>query len=70
MSCCSSFSIDGQWKNMVNNNVFTWQKANPSSYAELREGFIDNPNYFTRGVFIQQGGMVSFNHHGMQNNAG
>jgi hypothetical protein len=67
---CSSYSIDGQWKNMVTNNVFTWQKADPSSYADLREGFVDNPHYFTRGIFIQKGGMVSFNHHGMQNNAG
>ena len=67
---CSSYSIDGQWKNMVNDGVFTWQKAAPSSYADLNEGFIDNPNYFTRGIFIQKNGFVSFNHHGFQNNAG
>lgn len=67
---CSTFSIDGQWKNMANDGLFTWQKAKPESYVDLREGFIDNPNYFTRGIFIQKNGFVSFNHHGFQNNAG
>jgi hypothetical protein len=33
-------------------------------------GFADNPAYFTRGIFVQKNGMVSFNHHGFQNNAG
>jgi hypothetical protein len=66
---CSTFSIDGQWHQMVRNGLFTWDKARPESYADAKPGLEDNPNYFTRGVFIQKGGLVSFNHHGFQNNA-
>jgi hypothetical protein len=54
---------------MVRNGLFTWDKARPESYADAKPGLEDNPNYFTRGVFIQKGGLVSFNHHGFQNNA-
>jgi hypothetical protein len=67
---CSAAAIDGQWKHLSRDGVFTWKKANPLSYAKLRAGFEDNPDYFTRGIFIQKNGLVSFNHHGFQNNAG
>jgi hypothetical protein len=55
---------------MVKHNLFTWRKADAESYRDLLAGFEDNPNYFTRGIFIQKNGLVSFNHHGFQNNAG
>ncbi len=45
---CSTASIDGQWKHLNRDNVFTWKKAEQSSYSDLREGFEDNPHYFTR----------------------
>jgi hypothetical protein len=68
---CSTFSIDGQWRGLAQNNIFSWRKAKDDSYiTQLRAGFEDNPNYFTRGIFIQKNGLVSFNHHGFQNNAG
>eukprot|EP00596_Hydrurales_sp_CCMP1899_P004193 CAMPEP_0119039714 /NCGR_PEP_ID=MMETSP1177-20130426/9336_1 /TAXON_ID=2985 /ORGANISM="Ochromonas sp, Strain CCMP1899" /LENGTH=251 /DNA_ID=CAMNT_0007003925 /DNA_START=550 /DNA_END=1305 /DNA_ORIENTATION=- len=67
---CTISSIDGQWKTMVADGIFTWKKANQNSYKDLKEGFGDNPAYFTRGIFVQKNGMVSFNHHGFQNNAG
>ena len=66
---CSHHAIDGQMRFLSRDGVFTWAKAQPSSYARLKPGFTDNPNYFTRGLFIQKGGLVSFNHHGFQNNA-
>jgi hypothetical protein len=49
--------------------VFTWKKAHWSNYNDVKPGFEDKPWYFTRGIFIQKGGFVSFNHHGFQNNA-
>ena len=55
---------------MAAEGTFTWQKASEESYSDLKEGFTDNPMYFTRGIFVQKKGFVSFNHHGMQNNAG
>lgn len=56
---------------MANKGFFTWDKAKTETYvSDLRPGFEDNPNYFTRGIFTQKNGMVSFNHHGFQNNAG
>ena len=67
---CSQSSIDGQWKAIVADGHFTWEKASDASYRDLKEGFSDNPSYFTRGIFIQRNGFVSFNHHGFQNNAG
>jgi hypothetical protein len=69
---CYPHSIDGQWTQMVKANVFTWRKAKSETYLghNLKPGFEDNPSYFTRGIFIQKNGMVSFNHHGYQNNAG
>ena len=67
---CSQSSIDGQWKSISGDGHLTWEKASAESYRDLREGFSDNPNYFTRGIFIQRNGFVSFNHHGFQNNAG
>ncbi len=69
---CSNEAIDGQLKNLANEpGLFTWRKAAESSYIkDLREGFEDNPHYFTRGIFVQKNGLVSFNHHGFQNNAG
>ena len=66
---CNQNAIDGQMRALAKDGVFTWKKASPESYANLRQGFTDNPNYFTRGLFIQKGGLVSFNHHGFQNNA-
>jgi GR25 family glycosyltransferase involved in LPS biosynthesis len=67
---CNKESIDGQWKLLAKDNVFTWRKAHHESYSALRDGFEDNPEYFTRGIFTQKNGLVSFNHHGFQNNAG
>ena len=69
---CSIEAIDGQLKILAGENgLFTWKKADESSYVnDLRPGFEDNPNYFTRGIFVQKNGLVSFNHHGFQNNAG
>ena len=69
---CSNEAIDGQLKALAGeSNLFSWKKAAEDSYvADLRPGFEDNPNYFTRGIFVQKNGLVSFNHHGFQNNAG
>jgi hypothetical protein len=69
---CSNEAIDGQLKNLANEHGFlSWKKAADSSYVtQMRPGFEDNPNYFTRGIFVQKNGLVSFNHHGFQNNAG
>jgi len=69
---CSNEAIDGQLKNLASERgLFSWRKAAESSYIrDLREGFEDNPHYFTRGIFVQKNGLVSFNHHGFQNNAG
>jgi hypothetical protein len=67
---CSAAAIDGQWKALTRDGIFSWKKAQASSYAKLRAGFEDNPHYFTRGIFIQKNVIVSFNHHGFQNNAG
>jgi len=68
---CNTHSIDGQWRGMVQQGLFTWRKAKQETYLnDLREGFEDNPHYFTRGIFVQKKATVSFNHHGFQNNAG
>ena len=66
---CHQEAIDGQMRQLTREGVFTWKKASLESYSNLKPGFTDNPNYFTRGLFIQKGGLVSFNHHGFQNNA-
>lgn len=67
---CSTSSIDGQWKTMAQHGLFSWSKVKMESYKDdIKPGFEDNPNYFTRGVFVQKNGFVSFNHHGFQNNA-
>jgi len=67
---CSSVAIDRQWRQLSNEGIITWRKADPHSYSNLRSGFTDNPTYFTRGIFTQKKGLVSFNFHGFQNNAG
>ena len=67
---CYPQAIDAQLRMLSDKGVFTWRKPKPESYKDLRSGFEDNPNYFTRGIFIQKNGLVSFNHHGFQNNAG
>lgn len=68
---CYTHAIDAQLRHLAEQGVFTWRKPFDSSYhGNLREGFEDNPNYFTRGIFVQKKGFVSFNHHGFQNNAG
>jgi len=67
---CNPSAIDGQWKHLAKAEKFTWKKALPTSYADLKAGFDDNPDYFTRGIFTQKSGLVSFNHHGFQKNAG
>lgn len=66
---CSIHSIDGQWKDMANSGIFTWRKAYESSYSNVKPGFEDEPGFHTRGIFVQRNGLVSFNHHGFQNNA-
>jgi hypothetical protein len=63
-------SLDSQWKALAGEKVFTWRKASSESYSNLKKGFTDDPQYFTRGIFIKKSGLVSFNHHGYQNNAG
>jgi predicted phosphohydrolase len=68
---CYSHAIDAQLRHLAEQSVFTWRKPFDQSYhGNLKEGFEDNPNYFTRGLFVQKKGFVSFNHHGFQNNAG
>lgn len=67
---CSSDAIDSQIKALAMDGTISWQKAPEESYADLKPGFFDNPAYFTRGLFVQKKGFVSFNHHGFQNNAG
>lgn len=67
---CSSQAIDAQLKHLSDAGVFSWSKPKPESYKNVKEGFEDNPDYFTRGIFVQKKGLVSFNHHGFQNNAG
>ena len=70
---CSNDAIDGQLKHLANEPgpLFTWKKADDSSFkSDLKNGYEDNPQYFTRGIFVQKNGLVSFNHHGFQNNAG
>lgn len=69
---CSTSSIDGQWKAMAQHGLFTWSKANLEllkAQGRIAPGFEDSPGFFTRGVFVQKNGFVSFNHHGFQNNA-
>lgn len=69
---CSTSSIDGQWKIMAQQGLFTWSKANLEqlkAQGQIKPGFEDSPGFFTRGVFVQKNGFVSFNHHGFQNNA-
>ena len=66
---CNEAAIDGQWRLLANDKVFTWRKAHPTSYNMIKRGYEDHPDYFTRGIFVQKNGLVSFNHHGFQNNA-
>ena len=78
---CSNDAIDGQLRDLSSVKegggegsaaaFFTWDKAADTTFLpHLRPGFEDNPDYFTRGIFVQKNGLVSFNHHGYQNNAG
>jgi hypothetical protein len=67
---CFPHAIDAQLKLLAEKGLFTWRKPAIESYKDLKPGFEDNPNYFTRGILIQKNGLVSFNHHGFQNNAG
>jgi hypothetical protein len=67
---CYPHAIDAQLRQMHERGMFKWRKPHPDSLSSLRPGFEDNPNYFTRGIFTQKNGLVSFNHHGFQNNAG
>eukprot|EP00981_Chlorochromonas_danica_P006149 scaffold1290_cov248-Ochromonas_danica.AAC.34 len=67
---CYPQAIDAQLKHFSEKGMFSWRKIKKESLQRLKPGFEDNPHYFTRGIFIQRGGLVSFNHHGFQNNAG
>jgi hypothetical protein len=67
---CFPHAIDAQLRQMSEKGLFKWRKPKLESIKDLKSGFEDNPNYFTRGIFIQRNGLVSFNHHGFQNNAG
>jgi hypothetical protein len=68
---CSDEAIDGQLRDLAKAEAFTWDKAADATFlGDLRPGYEDNPHYFTRGIFVQRNGLVSFNHHGYQNNAG
>ena len=66
---CYVGALDSQWHLIAKLTDLTWRKALPESYRTLKPGFEDNPQYFTRGLFVQKNGLVSFNHHGFQNNA-
>lgn len=66
---CNPGAIDGQWRQLATDKIFTWRKAYPTNYQDVKKGFEDDPSYFTRGIFVQRSGFVSFNHHGFQNNA-
>jgi hypothetical protein len=68
---CDTHAIDAQLKHLADQGIFTWRKPLEKNYVKyLKKGFEDNPHYFTRGIFVQKKGFVSFNHHGFQNNAG
>ena len=70
---CSLASVDGQWHQLHKKGLITWKKAAQSSWDDLKHGLEvlkENNDYFTRGIFIQKSGYISFNHHGYQNNAG
>lgn len=67
---CYPQAIDAQLKQFADKGMFKWRKPKPDFISKLKSGFEDNPSYFTRGLFIQKNGLVSFNHHGFQNNAG
>ena len=67
---CFPHAIDAQLKLLADRGVFRWRKPHAASLSSMKPGFEDNPHYFTRGVFTQRQGLVSFNHHGFQNNAG
>ena len=56
---CNPGAIDGQWRLLANDNVFTWRKAHPTSYKDVKPGFEDHPDYFTRGIFVQKNGLVA-----------
>lgn len=66
---CHGQAMDAQWHHIAKYAGLTWRKAHPESYRHTKVGFEDNPDYFTRGIFVQKNGLVSFNHHGFQNNA-
>jgi len=69
---CSTSSIDGQWKAMAQHSLFSWSKVSLDKWTkqgQIKPGFEDSPGYFTRGIFVQKSGFVSFNHHGFQTNA-
>ena len=67
----SVLEVNGKYlDSAISESLFSWQKASSKSYSDLKPGFEDNPHYFTIGIFIQKNGLVSFNHHGFQNNAG
>ena len=68
---CDENAIDAQLRYLVESGIISWGKVDESSYKDdLKDAFIDNPMYFTHGIFTQKKGVVSFNHHGFQNNAG
>jgi hypothetical protein len=67
---CFPQAIDAQLRLLSDRGLFSWRKPSGESLKKLLPGFEDNPHYFTRGIFVQKNGLVSFNHHGFQNNAG
>ena len=35
---CNPGAIDGQWRQLANDNIFTWRKAHPTSYKDVKPG--------------------------------
>jgi hypothetical protein len=69
---CAATAIDAQLTNLHRQGTISYRKVPIEDYAkDVLPGFdIFNPAYFTKGLFTQKKGLVSFNMHGFQNNAG
>lgn len=65
---CSAQALDGQLIELGDAGIITWRKPSDFYKQYFKPG--RNNQYFTKGIFTQKKGFVSFNHHGFQNNAG
>ena len=41
---CNPGAIDGQWRQLANDKIFTWRKAHPTSYKDVKPGSIKHLN--------------------------